>query len=240
MVSKYSLRVLAIASLMFGSHALAQEVDAGAALPPLVGLDASVAPTEPELAISVRHRRPAGPGEFEIGGTASKMNVPLREVAATVNVIDQATLRERGIVDHVQALELLPGVVPQWTYGGFQYNQMRGFQALTLFDGRRDSRMTKGINGSAPMTGLFDVDRIEVLRGPSAVLYGFGAVGGVINTIRKRASRTPQYELEGGLGSPYAWLAHASAQGPILDKLAYRVDIGHVTRRDFRGIETQR
>ncbi|MET0284362.1 MAG: TonB-dependent receptor [Polyangiales bacterium] len=201
----------------------------------MLGLDAG-APVE----VRVRERRPAGPGELEPYGTGSKMNVPLREIPATVNIVDQQTLRERGIVDHIQALEQLPGVVPQWTYGGFQYNQMRGFQALTLFDGRRDSRMTKGINGSAPMTGLFDVDRIEVLRGPSAVLYGFGAVGGVINTIRKRASRTPRYELEGGLGSPHAWLAHASAQGPILGKVAYRVDVGHVTRRDFRGIQTQR
>ncbi|HEX5657726.1 MAG TPA: TonB-dependent receptor [Polyangiales bacterium] len=220
---------------LLASVSTAHAQDAGVAL--VLGIDAGV---EQVVQISVRDRKPAGPGEFVLGGTGSKVNAPLREIPATVNIIDQQTLRERGIVDHVQALELLPGVVPQWTYGGFQYNQMRGFQALTLFDGRRDSRMTKGINGSAPMTGLFDVDRIEVLRGPSAVLYGFGAVGGVINTIRKRASRTPQYELEGGLGSPHAWLAHASAQGPILDKLAYRVDLGHVTRRDFRGIQTDR
>ncbi|HEY6878412.1 MAG TPA: TonB-dependent receptor plug domain-containing protein, partial [Polyangiales bacterium] len=245
---------IVFAVLGMGASARAQE-DGGVAfvedaqVPVVAWLDAAVAPSidaghvvstthANEFGASARIQRAAGPGEFELGGTGSKVSAPLREVPATVNILDQRTLRERGVLDQQQALELLPGVVPMWTYGGFQYNQMRGFQALTLYDGRRDMRMM--IAGSAPTTGLFDIDRIEVLRGPSAVLYGYGAVGGVVNQIRKRASRTPLYEIEGGLGTPYAWLAHAAAQGPILSKLAYRVDVGHVTRRDFRGAETDR
>ncbi|HEX5656652.1 MAG TPA: TonB-dependent receptor [Polyangiales bacterium] len=191
-----------------------------------------------DFSASARIQRPAGPGELELYGTGSKVNAPLREVPHTVNVIDQQQLRERGVLDQQQALELLPGVVPMFTYGGFQQIQMRGFEALNLYDGRRDMRSI--IAESAPVVGLFDVDRIEVLRGPSAVLYGFGAVGGVVNQVRRRASRTPLYELEGGLGTPYAWTAHAAAQGPVSSKLAYRVDVGHVTRRDFRGAQTDR
>jgi TonB-dependent siderophore receptor len=235
------------------SSARAQEVDAGiedAQLP--LGEDAQtpsvedaqvpavevVPPAATDFGASARIQRPAGPGEFELGGTGSKVNAPLREIPATVSVIDQTTLRERGVLDQQQALELLPGIVPMFTYGGFQAIQMRGFQAMNLYDGRRDMRSV--IAESAPVVGLFDVERIEVLRGPSAVLYGYGAVGGVVNQIRRRASRTPLYELEGGLGSPHAWLAHAVAQGPVLSKLAYRVDLGHVTRRDFRGAQTDR
>jgi TonB-dependent siderophore receptor len=219
-----------------GSRALAQdagvEVDAGP------DAQAPQPETGAEFGASARIRRPAGPGEFELGGTGSKVNAPLREIPATVNVIDQQQLRERGVVDLQQALELLPGVMPMWTYGAFQYVQMRGFQALNLYDGRRDMRMI--VAGSAPNAGLLDIDRIEVLRGPSSVLYGYGAVGGVINQIRKRASRTPLYEIAGGLGTPYQWLATAAAQGPVGTKLAYRVDLGHVTHRDFRRAETSR
>jgi iron complex outermembrane recepter protein len=227
------------APVALGASLDASLLDAGAmevAPPPVVQ---NVEPAASgEFGASARIQRAAGPGEYELGGTGSKTNAPLREVPATVNVIDQAQLRERGVQDLQQALSLLPGVVPMWTYGGFQDIRIRGFQAMTLYDGRRDGRSI--IATSAPNTGLLDLDRIEVLRGPSAVLYGYGSVGGVVNQIRKRASRTPHYEIAGGLGTPYQWSAQASAQGPVLSKLAYRVDLGHVTRRDFRNAQTDR
>ncbi|MET0282863.1 MAG: TonB-dependent siderophore receptor [Polyangiales bacterium] len=230
-----SLALLASSGWSVRAHA---QADAGVAPPWPLGMDAQVEPVTDDFGASARIQRPAGPGEFEPGGTGSKVNAPLRELPYTVNVIDQQTLRERGVVDQQQALELLPGVVPMFTYGGFQAITMRGFQAMNLYDGRRDMRAIH--SSSAPVMGLFDVDRIELLRGPNAVLYGYGAVGGVVNQIRKRASRTPLYELEGGLGNPSSWLAHAGAQGPIMSKAAYRVDVGTVTRRDFRGAQTQR
>jgi TonB-dependent siderophore receptor len=229
----------ALFATLGGSTLAHAQADAGVGSPPWPrGMDAQVEPAPDDFGASARIQRAAGPGEFELGGTGSKVNAPLRELPYTVNVIDQQTLRERGVVDQQQALELLPGVVPMFTYGGFQAITMRGFQAMNLYDGRRDMRSVH--SQSAPVMGLFDVDRIEVLRGPNAVLYGYGSVGGVVNQIRKRASRTPSYELAGGLGAPHAWLAHAGAQGPLLNRAAYRVDVGTVTRRDFRGAQTQR
>lgn len=141
-------------------------------------------------------------------------------------------------MDLQQALSVVPGVMPLWTYGGFQYITSRGFQAVTMFDGRRDSRAV--LAGSAPQVGIYDLDRIEVLRGPSSVLYGYGAVGGVVNLVRRRPSRTASTELEVGLGAPKQLRAHAGAQGPLGSMLSYRVDLGHVSHEDFRGAETNR
>jgi hypothetical protein len=195
------------------SGARAQDVDAGFA-PLYAGIAeaereldaastviATAAPSS-EFGASARIQRPAGPGEFELGGTGSKMNVPLREIPATVNVIDQATLRERGIVDHVKALELLPGVVPQWTYGGFQYNQIRGFQALTLFDGRRDSRMIQGISG------LGADDRPVRRRSHRGAAW---SVRGALRLRRRR--RRDQHH-------PQARLAHAAVRARSWVRLA--------------------
>lgn len=212
-------------------------------VPPLVTVAAPLLP-EPVLVddeaygASTVVERPAGPGEYGPAGTGSRVNAPLEELPLTVNSVDSATLHERGVVDLSQALSLLPGISAPSTYGGFLEVRTRGFQAITLNDGRRDARPIRA--SSAPQAGLVDLDRIEVLRGPAAVLYGFGAVGGVVNLIRKRASATPGYELELGLGTPGQYRARAGAQGPISDTLSYRADVGHTSHENFRGYKSQR
>lgn len=182
--------------------------------------------------------RPAGPGEFAPAGTGSRVNAPLEELPNTVDTVTSENIRERGVSDLSQALSLVPGVVPLWSYGGFLYIQSRGFQAVTLYDGRRDPRAI--FAESAPQTGLFDLDRIELVRGPTSVLYGYGAIGGAVNMIRNRASSTPRYELELGIGTPRQYRAHADAQGAITPKLSYRVDLGHHNYRNFRGYRSER
>jgi len=178
------------------------------------------------------------PAAFLRYGTGSRVNAPLEELPSTISTVDDTTMRERGATNLEQALNLVPGVTPVWTYGGFLYLSMRGFQAISLIDGLRDSRPM--IAGSAPQGALFDLDRIEVLRGPSSVLYGYGAVGGVVNLIRKQPSRTQQHTFDVGLGTLEQTVLHAGSQGPLGEQLAYRVDVGRVTRTDVRGATTER
>jgi iron complex outermembrane receptor protein len=104
-----------------------------------------------------------GPDEIEPYGTGSRLDIPLEELPATVNLIDHRTLEERGVLSVDQALGFIPGMMATWQYGGFLNLSMRGFQALTLNDGNRDTRAV--IADSAPQTGVLDLDRIEVLRG---------------------------------------------------------------------------
>ncbi|MDB4987658.1 MAG: TonB-dependent siderophore receptor [Myxococcaceae bacterium] len=213
------------------------------AVPELLVVTAPVLP-EPALteddaygAHAVLERR-AGPGEFGPGATGSKVGAPLEEIPNTVNTVGSAQMRERGSVDLSSALSLVSGVVPQWSYGGFLYVQSRGFQAATMYDGHRDPRAM--VAGSAPQPGVFDLDRIEVLRGPSSVLYGYGAVGGSVNLIRKRASATPAYEVELGVGTPGQYRVHGAAQGAITKNLSYRTDLGAISYENFRGYKSQR
>ena len=179
-----------------------------------------------------------GASETPRYGTGSKQGVPLEELPASVSVIDADALRVRGVNNLDESLTLTPGVTPTWQYGGFLHIRMRGMQAVTLFDGHRDSRSV--FADSAPQGGMLDIDRIEVLRGPASVLYGYGAIGGAVNLIRKQASRRAAYELELGLGLPNQRIAHAGAQGPIGEHFAYRIDVGNVQRTDYRGATTDR
>lgn len=179
-----------------------------------------------------------GPGETPRYGTGSRVGAPLEEIPATVTIVDRERFTERGAADLQDVLALVPGMSPMWTYGGFQASTLRGFPTVTLFDGRRDSRGV--LASSAPQMGIFDLDRVEVLRGPASVLYGYGTVGGAVNLVRNAPSRAQRYELDAGFGLPRQWRVHVGATGPIGDDAEVRVDAGHVQREDFRGQESAR
>lgn len=196
-------------------------------------------PSPPGAAFSAHARKGRlAPGEIAHAGTASRVNAPLEELPASVTVLDDKTIRERGALSIDQALNLVSGLTPVWQYGGFLYMTMRGFQAVSLVDGFRDTRAM--IAESAPQGGLLDLDRIEVLRGPSSVLYGYGAVGGVVNLIHRQPSRIAQYSLDLGLGLPNQQLIQGGAQGPLGKMFAYRVDLGRVASTNYRGASVER
>lgn len=216
--------------------AAAPESDAEPA-PPAALASAPASDPAADYSASASATRPQA-AEYLPYGTGSRVNAPLEQLPSSISLVDQRSLQERGVVNLEQGLEFVPGIAAVWTYGGFLQMTLRGFQAISLVDGMRDTRPM--VAGSAPQGAMFDVERLEVLRGPSSVLYGYGAVGGVVNLIRKRPSRTPRLELDLGLGLPDQKLISASARGPAGELLSYHVDVGHVQRTDHRGAATER
>lgn len=173
--------------------------------------------------------------------TGSKLGEPRRDVPATVNVVTAETLRERATLDLATALSNVPGMNAVLTYGGFNEIQIRGFSDYVLLrDGVRDDRST--VASSAPWTNLADVDRIEVLKGPASVLYGFSGIGGVINLIRKQPTEELQYEASVTGGGPELLRrATLGLGGPLgTPKVLYRVDVGLTDDTDFRRTEIDR
>ena len=136
--------------------------------------------------------------------TASRARETKREVASNVTVIDSEEIRASTAVT-VADLVVQQGF-QVITTGDESNVQIRGFgngtmnteaenTVLTLLNGRRI-----GMSNIA-LAGLANVERIEIIRGPSAVQYGSSAMGGVINIITKRGSEEPVASLELGLGS---------------------------------------
>ena len=126
--------------------------------------------------------------------TATRLPSPVLDVPAGVTVIDRATIDAFGATDLVQALAATPGmrVAQSGGAGGNASVFVRGLnssQVLVLRDGMP-------LNDAADSSGAFnfgvdtlaDVERIEVIRGPMAALYGSGAIGGVINLITRRGT----------------------------------------------------
>ena len=112
--------------------------------------------------------------------TATKNSAPLRDIPQAVNVVPQQLLRDQAARSMEDALRNVPGVV--FSSGDGQRDQVviRGFSAISdqFIDGVRDDALY--------FRDLSNIDRIEVLKGPSAVLYGRGSSGGLINRVTKK------------------------------------------------------
>jgi catecholate siderophore receptor len=112
--------------------------------------------------------------------TAARIEAPLRDIPQTVNVIPQTLIEDQNAQSLQDALRNVPGV--SFHIGDGQRDQfyIRGFDAIgDLFvDGIRDDALY--------YRDLSNVQSIEVLKGPAAVLYGRGSSGGIINRITKK------------------------------------------------------
>lgn len=143
--------------------------------------------------------------------TASRLDLPLKDVPASAEVIEQRAMQDRGARSVVEAAQGFTGLTGAVRAGAPGVYQMRGFieNAVSLqFDGIRVGATTVYTRPYDP----FNFDRIEVLRGPSAAVHGDSAVGGAINYVHRRpvagplrwealaqAGRYDQYRLGGAI-----------------------------------------
>ncbi len=131
---------------------------------------------------------------------ALKLDVPTKFVPQSTHVLPATLLEERGIQDIQDAVRFIPGIRIQTTYGAFQQLSIRGFDhSIVMVDGVRDER--SGIDNSYPFGDLSNVESIELIKGPSSVLCGQGAVGGVLNITRKAPSDKTTVNAKMSVGS---------------------------------------
>lgn len=128
-----------------------------------------------------------------------------------VTTITREALDEQVPIDLTQALQREPSVglgpagqsLSFWQQG-FSIRGLGAQRVLTLTDGVRLSGQGTGYGGgSISIYDTFSVDRIELLRGPNAVLYGTDAFGGVINVITRQPKRRDEPGMNGGIGYSY-------------------------------------
>ncbi len=128
--------------------------------------------------------------------------------AAAIYVITDEDIRRSGVTSIPDALRMVPGLqvaklnANTWTVSSRGFNYIFANKLLVLMDGRTIySPMFSGVNWDVQDTVLEDIDRIEVIRGPGAALWGANAVNGVINIITKKAADTQGSLLSAGGGN---------------------------------------
>jgi iron complex outermembrane receptor protein len=139
----------------------------------------------------------------------SKHAQPLRNAASAIYVVTQEDVRRTGATNIMEALRIVPGLLVsrlnanQYAISARGFNRQYGSnKLLVLMDGRTIYNPSfSGTIWVAQDTVMEDIERIEVIRGPGAALWGSNAVAGVINIITKSAAQTQGALASGGAGT---------------------------------------
>jgi iron complex outermembrane receptor protein len=140
--------------------------------------------------------------------SVSKYPEKFSEAAAAVAVLTSEDIERSGVTNIPDALRLVPGLdVGQvdshtWAISSRGFNDTFANKLLVLIDGRTVyTPLFSGVFWEVQDTLLDDIDRIEVVRGPGATLWGANAVNGVINIITKSARDTQGFLVSTGGGT---------------------------------------
>ncbi|GGQ23692.1 TonB-dependent receptor [Shewanella litoralis] len=139
--------------------------------------------------------------------SVSKQKQPLSNSPAAIYVITNDAIRHSGATSIPQALRDVPGLhvaqidAQKWAVSSRGFNGRYNNKLLVMMDGRTlYSPAFSGVYWEVQDTLMADIERIEVIRGPSAALWGANAVNGVINIITKHSADTLGGYAELGAG----------------------------------------
>jgi iron complex outermembrane receptor protein len=170
--------------------------------------------------------------------TVSKVGEPLGDAAAAVAVLTNEDIRRSGATTVPDVLRLVPGLyVGQqtsntWAVSARGFSSINSEKLLVLSDTRSlYTPLFAGVFWNVQDYLLQDVDRIEVVRGPGATLWGSNAVNGVISITTKDAKDTQGLYVETSAGNEERLATAARYGGTIGDRGYYRV-FGQYSTRD--------
>lgn len=151
--------------------------------------------------------------------SATKTDTPLVDVPQAVSVISREQLDDQGIAALGDALRYVPGVVVGQGEGHRDQVTLRGQSSTADFfvDGIRDDAQY--------YRPLYNIERVEVLKGANALIFGRGGGGGVIN----RVSKAPEFDrlkgsVAGSVDSLGAWSIAADIGAPLSDGVGLRLN----------------
>lgn len=176
--------------------------------------------------------------------TASKSQERAFEVPAAIYVITNEDLRRSGHASVQEALRMVPGFqVSQFTAGAWSVAS-RGFgdeysnKLLVMVDGRSVYTPTfSGVYWDNLNMPLEDIDRIEVIRGPGATIWGANAVNGVINIVTKDSKYTQGAYVSGGVGVGERAFGEGRVGGKLEDYGHYRMYSRYIDRDRTEGLD---
>jgi iron complex outermembrane recepter protein len=162
--------------------------------------------------------------------SVSRRKEPLSDSAAAVTVISGEDLRRSGATTVPEALRLAPGLhVGQvsgsdWEVSARGFSSVQSAKVLVLSDTRSIyTPLFAGVFWNVQDFLLEDLDRIEVVRGPGASLWGSNAVNGVINIISRSSRDTQGAYFEGGVGTEDRGFGAVRYGGQLNDHAWFRV-----------------
>ena len=175
--------------------------------------------------------------------TSDSFGTPVRETAKNMTVISAKEIKEKGAKTIADVLRGVPGVVVRQMDGTSPTIDLRGsgataqFNTVILLDGVPVSGLAGFNLNTVPIE---EIEKIEVLQGAGAVMYGDGAIGGVVNIITKAPTNKAVY---GGVGLEVgSWRTireNVYLGGKIGDKFLLNASYSGNTSKDYRDRSPQ-
>ncbi|MBL9168767.1 MAG: TonB-dependent receptor [Verrucomicrobiales bacterium] len=176
--------------------------------------------------------------------SVSKKETRLGNAATAISVISPDEIRRNGHTTIAESLRMVPGLnvaridQHQWAISSRGFNDQYANKLLVMIDGRTVYSPTfAGVYWDAQNPILEDLERIEVIRGPGATLWGANAVNGVINIITRSAKETQGTLLSTGFGSVDRNVSSARYGGVLSSNLYYRVYGSFTDREGFDRLD---
>ena len=160
--------------------------------------------------------------------TATKTHTPLRDVPQAVTVISGKLISDQAMRGMADVVRYVPGVGMAQGEGHRDAPIFRGNVSTSDFyiDGLRDDLQY--------LRDLYNVDRVEVLKGPNAMIFGRGGAGGVINRVSRQADWNEHRTLDVQLGDYNRSRASIDVGQPVNDIAAFRVAAMYEDSGSFR------
>jgi iron complex outermembrane receptor protein len=202
-------------TLSLSSAAWAQQAPATAQEQPPIATDEQVPPS-----VLVVAQRDQAETSFKAdrSDTTTRSGAALRDVPQSVTVITSKVLESQQVTSLQDALRNVSGVAFTESPQGLPTFSVRGFS--------QTSTTTNGVTDrGATMTNVFGVERVEVLKGPQAILAGAGSLGGGVNVVTKKPQAQTIRDFTFQYGSHGDATAAADLSGAITgdNKLTYRL-----------------
>lgn len=186
-----------------------------------LAMQAAIAQSAPdakmkEIVVTGTVEKDYAPGLTTVGG---KEPAALRDVPQTVNVVNRAVLDAQAANSMTEALRNVPGITISAGEGGAIGDNinLRGFSART--DVFRDGFRDRGQYSR----DTFNIEAVEVLKGPSSMLFGRGSTGGVINQVSKKPALKASTEVAATVGTDDYYRATMDVNRPLSETAALRV-----------------
>ncbi|MDK2760464.1 MAG: TonB-dependent receptor [Sphingopyxis sp.] len=205
------------------------------------GRDLSIAFEGPNMiSLAAAKQRPSVPrseshetDSTDIVVTAQKREEGLSRVPQAITVVSADEVEKRRIVDFASLVDEVPGLSINYAFGGEGYGllSIRGIGGADDYKPNGSPSVALHVDGVYQSSNaylgmpLFDVERIEVLRGPQGTLYGRNTTAGVINAITRGGGDTFSGYADARYGSYENLRFEAAAGGPVSDKVRVRLAV---------------
>ncbi|KHK93062.1 TonB-dependent receptor [Novosphingobium malaysiense] len=163
--------------------------------------------------------------------TATKTDTPLIDVPQTINAVTREQIEDQAHRSLADVLRYVPGVTIGQGEGNRDQITLRGQNTTADFflDGVRDDVQY--------FRNLYNIQRVEVLKGPYALIFGRGGGGGIVNRVQKTPSAERMFVAgEASINTFGAWTASTDVNMPVAEGAAFRLNAFYEeldSNRDF-------